>query len=90
MFLNVYNWVEYLRPDYLEFKKNFININDLKTICKDFCNISEYKEKFINGNTELKIPDYEYILSGIYNDALNKINFVNFMTKTQSEWVNFL
>lgn len=59
------NWVELLRPDFSQWKTQFYTWSELCDFCHEnkITNIQTFKE-FAGKN---KVPDYNYILSGMYN-----------------------
>ena len=63
------NWVELLRPDFNQWKAQFYTWDQLKEFCQKnkISNIEKFK-KFTGTN---KVPDYDYILSGMYNTTKN-------------------
>lgn len=77
------NWVELLRPDFNQWKTQFYTWDQLKEFCQKnkISNIEKFK-KFTGTN---KVPDYDYILSGLYNTSKN-FKDINTILYTDNEF----
>lgn len=62
------NWVKFLRPDFDDWIKQYYKWDQLKDYChkNKIRTIDEFKNRI---NTVSKVPTYDYILSGMYNDG---------------------
>lgn len=58
----LYNWVKFLRSDFEEFILNYYTKNELKEL-----NIKNEDDYIERTNYDNKLPEYKYILNGIYN-----------------------
>lgn len=63
------NWVELLRPDFIQWKSQYYTWDQLKEFCQK--NKITSIEKFKKYSGTNKVPAYDYILSGMYNTPKN-------------------
>ena len=71
-----YNWIKFLRDDYDELTKLYLNEDELLNILtkQNFNDILSIKNFMNNNNIN---PSYEYVSNGFYNKYFNFLNIIN-------------